>query len=94
MRGFMLFSALEEFDFVRTGAAAEQLGHAKATNNELIIGVSCFRVIRSSRRNNPLSSTTKGAFGIAQPLIRATSNILIGNPRAGLDQNGQLVPNR
>jgi hypothetical protein len=77
IRGFILFSGLEEFDFVRTDAAAEQFGHAKDTNNELSIIVSCLRVTGFPRRNNPSSSITTDAFEDSQTLISATINVLL-----------------
>jgi hypothetical protein len=81
MRGFILFPGLEEFDFVRTGAALEQLGQAKDTNNELIIVVSCLRVTRFPRRNNPSSSITTDAFGdLPLTLIRAAINVYLETP--------------
>lgn len=76
MRGFILFSGLEEFDFSPIGAAPKQLCHAKNASNELIVAESCRRVTRYWCRNNTHPPLQLVPRGFSQRLNQAMIPVL------------------
>jgi hypothetical protein len=66
----MLFSCLQKFNFARTGgAAAEQLGHTKAT----ILSSSLVKLLSIDQIFAQQQPVILHHDSVAQPLIRATA---------------------